>query len=182
MNDWRDINYLLQGNKKQQAAYHALLDVGVLNHLLDFDPILVGTIPIDIDIASSDLDIILYAKNYHQVAKIVHKHYRQYSDFLDHYRQDSYIASFFAQGFEFELFAQNKPVIEQNAYRHMLVEHRILHIAGDTTRQAIRDLKKDGLKTEPAFAQYFNLEGDPYQALLTLEKLDDDALKEGLNL
>jgi uncharacterized protein DUF4269 len=64
----------------------------------------------------------------------------------------------------------------------MLVEYRILHIAGDTTRQAIRDLKKEGLKTEPAFAQYFNLEGDPYQALIELENLDDDALKEGLKL
>lgn len=182
MKNWRNINYLLHGNKKQQAAYHALHDVGILKHFIDFDPILVGTIPIDIDIATSDLDIILYAQNFQQIATIVHKNYQQQSNFHDHYRHDAYIANFVEHGFEFELFAQDKPVIQQNAYLHMLVEYRILQIADHTLRETIRDLKKDGLKTEPAFAKYFNLEGDPYQTLLALEKLDDKALKKRLNL
>ena len=30
------------------------------------------------------------------------------------------------EGFDFELFAQPKPVRNQNAYRHMIVEHMLL--------------------------------------------------------
>ncbi len=33
-----------------------------------------------------------------------------------------------------------------------------------------------GLKTEPAFARYFHIEGDPYQALLEMASCDDDEL------
>lgn len=182
MKNWRNINYLLQGTKKQQAAYHALHDIEVLNHLIDFNPILVGTIPIDIDIVTSDLDIILYTQDFQQLTTIAHNHYHQHSNFQDHYSHDAYIVNFFTHGFEFELFAQDKPVTQQNAYLHMLVEYRILQMAGHTVREVIRNLKKEGLKTEPAFAQHFNLEGDPYQTLLALEKLDDKSLKERLNL
>jgi Domain of unknown function (DUF4269) len=32
------------------------------------------------------------------------------------------------------------------------------------------------LKTEPAFARHFHLDGDPYQALLHLARLGDDEL------
>jgi hypothetical protein len=32
----------------------------------------------------------------------------------------------------------------------------------------IRRLRRAGLKAEPAFARYFGLEGDPYEALLAL--------------
>lgn len=182
MRNWPDIAYLLRGNKKQQAAYHALHNVGILKQLLAFDPILVGTIPIDIDIDTSDLDIILCAQDFQELAQIVRKHYQHHTDFYERFSQESYVANFFAHGFEFELFAQDKPTIQQNAYRHMLIEYRILKFASDTIRQAIRQLKQDGLKTEPAFAQYFSLEGDPYEALLELEKLDDETLQAQLNL
>ena len=64
----------------------------------------------------------------------------------------------------------------------MLVEYRILQLANGKLHQAIRKMKKAGIKTEPAFAQYFKLEGDPYQALLELEKLDERSLKKRLNL
>ena len=43
-------------------------------------------------------------------------------------------------------------------------------------REAIRALKRDGLKTEPAFGQYFGIMGDPYAALLDLAALDDETL------
>ena len=50
----------------------------------------------------------------------------------------------------------------------MVVEARLLELGGDPARQAIRRLKQSGLKTEPAFARYFQLEGDAYQVDLRL--------------
>ena len=53
-----DIRYLLAGNARQLAAYNLLLKYDVFGILQPFDPILAGTIPINIDIENSDLDII----------------------------------------------------------------------------------------------------------------------------
>jgi len=43
-------------------------------------------------------------------------------------------------------------------------------------------LKLAGSKTEPAFAQYFKLEGDPYEVLVQLSYLDDEALRERVKI
>lgn len=180
--NWFDISYLQNGNQRQHAAYHALKELGIMTDLAKFDPILVGTIPIDLDIPDSDLDIVLYTQDLQKLAQTVRTHYHHLDNFKDRFRDDAYIANFFAHGFEFELFAQDTPTIEQNAYRHMLVEYRILQLADEQFRHTIRKMKKAGMKTEPAFAQYLGLEGDPYQALLELEKLDEQSLKKYLKL
>ncbi|MNO76159.1 hypothetical protein D3C76_672280 [compost metagenome] len=46
----------------------------------------------------------------------------------------------------------------------------------DHFRERIILLKTSGWKTEPAFAKALGLEGDPYEALLELEKLPRSAL------
>jgi hypothetical protein len=79
--------------------------------------------------------------------------------------------------FPIQVFGQPRPVIEQNAYRHMVVEGRLLAIGGEKARQEIQRLKRNGLKTEPAFARYFNLQGDPYEVLLQLSRLNESELK-----
>lgn len=53
-----NIEYLQRGNNRQQQAYSTLMSNFILEKLKYFDPILVGTIPINIDIEGSDLDII----------------------------------------------------------------------------------------------------------------------------
>ena len=65
-----------------------------------------------------------------------------------------------------ELFAQPRPVEEQNGYLHLIAEARLLREGGEEALQAIRQLKFEGVKTEPAFGQYFCLPGDPYESLV----------------
>jgi hypothetical protein len=61
------------------------------------------------------------------------------------------------------------PTARQNGFRHLLVEAAVLAAGGEQWRRAVRRLKQQGLKTEPAFANLLRLSGDPYVALLELE-------------
>jgi len=56
--NFKDISYLSKGNIKQRKSYEILKKINIFNILYEFKPILVGTIPIEIDIENSDLDII----------------------------------------------------------------------------------------------------------------------------
>lgn len=58
----------------------------------------------------------------------------------------------------------------------MIVEKKLQEISGENTRKQIIKLKKLGLKTEPAFAKYFNLKGDPFDELLKLSRLNKEEL------
>lgn len=52
------MEYLKAGNERQQHACLTLEKHKIFTLLGTFDPILVGTVPIGIDTANSDLDII----------------------------------------------------------------------------------------------------------------------------
>ena len=78
------------------------------------------------------------------------------------------MAKFSTQTFTIEFFGQNTPVQQQHAYKHMLIEHKILQKMGPEFKAAIIKLKKEGLKTEPAFAKLLGLTGNPYTALLEI--------------
>jgi hypothetical protein len=167
-----NIDYLEFGNKRQQQAYATLTNHQIMSKLKPFDPILVGTIPINIDIESSDLDIICYFTDIEDFQNKIKEHFSTENKFkfskekvLD---TMSVIANFYVDGFEIEIFGQNTPTKQQFAYRHMMVEYHLLNQHGEQLRQTILDLKRKGYKTEPAFAKALNLEGDPYLALFNL--------------
>jgi hypothetical protein len=180
------LTYLKNGSLRQQTTYDTLAHLNIFDVLAAYDPVLAGTIPLGIDVATSDLDIICYADDLEMFAAEVRKLYGDYPAFSQWQREirgeASRVAIFSAGDFTVEIFAQNRPTGEQYAVRHMQVEARLLKIAGDAARQAIRKLKSGGVKTEPAFAAYFKLTGhglsdDPYEALLELETWDDEALQ-----
>lgn len=141
--------------------------------LSGFDPVLVGTIPIDIDVPGSDLDILCCWQDAEEFCTVLKRLFSTQEGFcirMESIRgQISVIASFILEGWEVEIFGQNIPTRQQMGYRHMLVEERIVKERGDQFRHAVRSLKMQGIKTEPAFAQLLGLGGDPYLALLELE-------------
>lgn len=167
------LDYLRTGNDKQQRVYRFLTEEGWMEILSEYVPILVGTIPISIDTKQSDLDIVCYAQDLEKFSRQVEKLFASETGFSIVSKvineRTSVVANFDKDGFHIELFAQSIPSERQDAYRHMLVEHRILQERGDRFRQQVIELKKQGVKTEPAFAQLLGLKGDPYQALLELE-------------
>lgn len=167
-----DISYLKAGTPRQQEAYTVLHQNRIFEKLHAFDPVLAGTIPININIATSDLDILCYFKNKEFYTKKITNLFSQQKNFSIRERtgqEETVVASFGTDSFEIEIFAQNIPTRQQLGYRHMLIEHELLNQYGEVFRQQVVALKKQGFKTEPAFAKLLGLEGDPYQALLRLE-------------
>lgn len=173
MIDFTKLDYLKIGNEKQKRAYEFLTQYKIFEILNYYSPILAGTIPIEIDVEGSDLDIICELD------------FKFEEDFLDDIafskmipsgadvkveypfinNEKSIVINFVLEEFPIEIFAQNKPTIEQNAYRHMIAEYKILQEKGEEFKQKIIDLKKKGIKTEPAFGMLLGLE-NPYEDLL----------------
>lgn len=182
--DWRNIHYLRDGGFKQQLAFIALHGSGVWKLLDEFKPVLAGTIPLGINIPGSDLDVLCEVPEAAQgrFAALVQAHFGAHQGFRLAQRSiggyATTVAGFHYRDETIELFGQALPTDQQLGWRHLLVERAVLEVGGQAWRMAVRYLKLQGLKTEPAFAQLLGLAGDPYTALLALEDWPADTLRE----
>lgn len=169
--DFKSIDYLKSGNDRQQWAYSLLTNQQILLKLRQYDPILVGTIPLAIDIETSDLDIICCYADQQEFRKVIKDNFKDEKDFTIREQllgTSAIVANFSINNVEIEIFGQPIPTNQQVAYKHLLVEHDLLNKYGEEFRQQILELKQQGLKTEPAFALALGLTGDPYTELLKL--------------
>jgi hypothetical protein len=170
MTDFTKIEYLKNGNQKQVLVYKILTEHKVLANIAEFDPILVGTIPININIENSDFDIICYWINKESFIEKLQSFFGNKNEFtiretiIDN--EETVIANFKIERFEIEIFGQNIPVKNQNGYKHMIIEHAILQCKGENFRLEIIKLKQKGYKTEPAFGFLLGIKGNSYQELL----------------
>jgi hypothetical protein len=172
--DFEDITYLKSGSLIQQHAYTLLTRSKILYHLKSFRPVLTGTLPLDIFIeGKSDLDIICQAETLESVEKILLKEYSRQELFSTEVKPfksvQTLVCRFRIENFPVEIFCQSRKVEEQPAYRHMVIEYKLLQSRGSSFKSRIIEWKQKGLKTEPAFARELGLKGDPYEALLHLE-------------
>ena len=180
--DFLDPEYLRHGNPRQRGAFAVLNELAVVERLAPYGPVLAGTIPIAIDIAGSDLDVLCEAPDLEVFAADVEAAYGTYDGFAlgrpdDKQGAPAVTANFSHGGFVIEIFGQPRPVAAQHGYRHMVIQARLLALNGGEFGDAVVALKQSGLKTEPAFATLLGLVGDPYTALLGLESMTDDELR-----
>ncbi|HEX5657526.1 MAG TPA: DUF4269 domain-containing protein [Polyangiales bacterium] len=139
--------------------------------LAPYKPTLVGTFPLGLQVEGSDLDLVCEAHDLDAFERVV-------SAFGAPQRaRDASVTRFAIAGVPVEVFAQPVPVTEQLAFRHMVIEGRLLMLFGEPLRAQVLALKRAGVKTEPAFAQVLGLSGDPYTELLTLELLSREQLR-----
>lgn len=176
--NFKDITYLKKGNIKQRKSYEILTKLDIFNILYEFNPILVGTIPIEIDVENSDLDIICEVKDFDNFSKLLEDNFNEYINFTIMYYKENLVlvCNFEVEGIEIEIYGSRENTDLANGYRHMLIEYRLLLLGGETFRNNIIDLKKSGLKTEPAFANLLKIKGNPYEELLLLEKSSDEEI------
>lgn len=181
MNKFLTLQYLKSGNTRQQNTFQLISQYKIWEILQDYQPLLAGTIPLGIDTPQSDLDILCEVYDFAYFEAHILQAFGDYPQFHIQIgtaqEQEFLCASFQIQAFTLEIFAQACPSQQQWAFRHMLIEAQLLAIGGEPLAKKIRSLKKQGIKTEPAFAQVLQLSGDPYQALLDLESYSLEALK-----
>lgn len=172
--NFKNIDYLQTGSEVQRNTYRLLHDYQIVDCLKDYDPIVVGTIPIHIDIAGSDVDIILYVQDFDVVEKMLCLNFSQHAHFrLQRAESNVIVCSFSIEEQLFEIYATDKATEYQNGYLHMLKEHEIIQLRGEEFAEQVRRLKRSGMKTEPAFCRLLGIEGDPYMELLLYNHVDN---------
>ncbi len=164
-----DITFLCRGTPRQRAAWRTLQRLGILELLAPFRARLAGTIPIDVDIPGSDLDIICEAANLDALQQVLTTHFSHYPGFRcvhkTRYGHPILLCEFQTDDFPIQIYASSTPVDRQRAWVHMVAEAALLARGGEQAKAAVRALKRAGMKTEPAFAHVFGLAGDPYDVL-----------------
>jgi len=169
--DFFDLNYLSNGSSTQRKGFQAIRDLGIMDSMKEYTPVVVGTLPLDLFTDKSDIDILCCYRSAEDYAEKVFFDLYAASHHFYINRKDlggveSTTTSFEYEGFQFEIVGQKVPVKQQAGFRHMVAEWRILSEKDLTFKNEILELKRSGLKTEPAFAKALGLTGDPYEALL----------------
>lgn len=182
--NWKIFEYLKEGNNKQKLCYELIKELKIDVVLSTFNPVIAGTIPIEVDIDSSDIDILCEISSFDDFKNIVLNNYSHYQNFNIREKvinnRGSVIVNFKYKHMEFEIFGQSLAVELQDGFRHMIVEDRIINICGEDFKNKIIELKKQGIKTEPAFGIILNIKDDPYLELLKLYDLSENELRRYL--
>lgn len=163
-----------------RAHFQTVLDAsGVLSKLARFQPTIIGTPPLGIDVETSDIDIACTAVDLELFKTDVIAMFQGEPGFsicdIEGLPDPAVRAAFMVADWEVELFCQTLAIHEQWGVRHFLIEQRLLELV-PALKPKVIELKQSGQKTEPAFAELLKLEGDPYAALLALEDLSDEEL------
>lgn len=172
--DFSNIDYLRDGSPIQRKGWEVLTASNMLVILKPFHPILTGTLPLDIFLeGKSDLDISCEVYNHDEFSSLVKEFFSDRPHFTIRDKAlgfvHSTIVNFMQDDFPVEIVAQSLPIQEHVAVRHLQIEYTILQHYGDSFKAQVLDLKRQGIKTEPAFAELLHLKGDPYKALLNLK-------------
>lgn len=122
-NRYETIAYLADGNERQRSAYKALERLGVMQILQPYKPVLVGTVPIELDIAGSDLDIVCEVFDGVAFARMTTEHYGYCEGFRSNRRVkdalERVVINFVYEDWPIEIFGQPMPAKRQNGYKHM---------------------------------------------------------------
>ncbi|XDD53959.1 DUF4269 domain-containing protein [Leptospira sp. WS4.C2] len=181
-NPFLGTDYLQFGTAKQQELQRDLEEWKILKYLHGFKPTLAGTIPLDIDTDASDVDILVKFNIPAHLQKICYAKFRNLPNYSFSEKtialRVTLICRFETKKFQYEIFGQSVEPTEQFAWIHMMVENRFLTLADPSFREEIRNLKKQGIKTEPAFCKVLDLNGDPYKTLVLWNQKTDDQIRE----
>jgi hypothetical protein len=145
-----------------------------------FQPTLIGTYPLGLQVDGSDFDIACTCDDLDSFDHVLRTTLvgLGISARIERSAMPAVVAAFEIGDATVEIFGQPLPVAVQRGFRHMVIEGQLLVIGGAALAARVRELKRGGMKTEPAFAHLLGLDGDPYEALLSLEAWPPERLRD----
>jgi hypothetical protein len=167
----------------RRSYERALAECDVLGRLAPFDPRVAGTPPLGLDLPDSDIDVLCFAPDARAFTDAVWHNFSNAPAFTVKQLMREpmpVVASFDVAGWRIEIYGEAAPVDQQRGWRHFAVERRLLALGGEHLAVAVLAQRRQGMKTEPAFAAVLGLRGDPYLALLDLGEQDDKTLVSAL--
>ncbi|MBX3018556.1 MAG: VOC family protein [Bdellovibrionaceae bacterium] len=165
-------------------AAAALKNSRILEDFASFRPLVAGTFPLGLDTLTSDLDLLFVASDLDALDLELRRRFATCVSFrqqrLTVDELTTSITNFVMDDVPFEIFAQNREPVLQRAYRHFLIEEKLLKYGGEKLRDRVVQARARGLKTEPAFGEALGLQGDPYLELLQWQELSVGELRQRL--
>ncbi|WP_167881155.1 DUF4269 domain-containing protein [Leptospira gomenensis] len=174
-------NFLKNGNLKQRKIWEEIKRHSIFDSISKYGPVFAGTVPLEIDIDESDVDILCSYKDSEEFKLELGTSFSRFYDFEIEEKNFQNLATiitrFRIENFKYEIFAQPIPVESQMGFVHMIVEHRILTFAVPEFGEKIKDLKLRGRTTEQAFCDLLRIDEDPYEYLFELRTWSDPEIK-----
>lgn len=148
--------------------------------LAPFQPTLVGTYPLGLQVDGSELAILCTCgelDGFERTLRALLSGLGVTQPRFDRLALPAVVAAFELDGVAIEIIAQAIPVHAQAGFRRLVIEGQLLVLGGADLHACIHELKRSGLETEPAFAHALGLAGDPDAALLALETWSPERLR-----
>lgn len=173
MSELIDFVQLKLGNSLQRKIFQVLSDDKILDKISLYDPLLVGSIPLELDTKESDVDLICCFTDQNSYMEYMDSSFSTFQGYkmetYDQYGEKTVTVSFLSSGISFEIFAQQIPGRQQMAYRLLLIKKHLLDTHGPKFKTEILKMQQLGMKSEEAICKLLDLKGNPYLALLNLK-------------
>jgi hypothetical protein len=167
--NWFDPSRLLSGTASQRSAAVVTARLLIVELLSDYSPVLCGDVPIDCDIPSSSLIFACQAPRPIPFRETLYAFFEDRPAFVCEEKQYEeavvVAAGFVEEGRRLEIVGRPLPVVRQSPFMQMAAEALLLFRGEEGANERIRQLKREGLTTEEAFARLFRLPCDPSEAL-----------------
>ena len=167
----------MKADTKIDNARKAINDSGIMVKLAGYNPVVVSTIFVGLDTATSDIDIVCSYEDSVSFTEHMKHTLGVFADSSTFVCNDHIVTSFYYNDFEFEIYASHEDVKLQNGYRHYQIMKTLVEIGGSKFQKLVTELKNNGFKTEPAICKILGISGDPYKEILQLESWSGDKLE-----
>lgn len=168
--------------ESQREVFSALKQLNILKELKTYGPAVVGTFPLGLAMEFSDVDILISSGSLDTIRSKLHQLYGTEKEFKieddEVMSQRAITCSFIFEKILFEVFVQETVAYAQSAFLHFNVEERLLKLGGAEFVSRVKEHRRAGLKTEPAFMKALGLDFEPYSHMLRLQKASEEELRQ----
>lgn len=167
--------------ENNRSIFNNLKKLNILKDFKKHKALVAGTFPLGLNVADSDIDILLTSEDLKYTLSELKSKYGSYDEFKYEYVEaqslDSLVVNFKFEGIEYEVFVQETSSVQQWAYKHFLIEERLLKYGGSPFKEKVLKLRQQGFKTEAAFCEALNIKyTNPFDSLLELFYFSEETL------